>query len=275
MNFPFSSRDEFAVGFVPPSIFLSQYKFAFMFPIVSKVLMLKLLQESRLSDLTLEMWEPRFLWIPEHSMQTSIPRLMEAQSGFSLPQSAQCVFPGMLCLTWSMFITSFLQREFRISLWIAFSHSTTSSWEQSWNCHCVLSRDTNTNSFAEDSLWLERRFLLSCCECDPFSHVSSSGSRQSSRVKSSLSHSSPEVDPSLEVFSPAGFFAWYFHRHTAKLDFFPINIVNISLEGRVVSHYAVTAEGHVFPLVQPRCSTFFIHVALLQWDQPTPSCDFT
>lgn len=37
---------------------------------------------------TLDMCTPRDLWIPEHSMQTKIPKFITAQSGLLLPQSA-------------------------------------------------------------------------------------------------------------------------------------------------------------------------------------------
>lgn len=38
-----------------------------------------------------------YLWIPEHSMQSSTPRLMEAQQGAVWPQSQQSSLPGRLC----------------------------------------------------------------------------------------------------------------------------------------------------------------------------------
>lgn len=40
------------------------------------------------------------LWIPEHSMQSSTPRLMEAQQGAVWPQSQQSSLPGRLCTLW-------------------------------------------------------------------------------------------------------------------------------------------------------------------------------
>ena len=36
---------------------------------------------SRSRERTREMWDPKFRWIPEHSMQTRMPRLRLAQSG--------------------------------------------------------------------------------------------------------------------------------------------------------------------------------------------------
>ena len=39
--------------------------------------------------LTLLTWTPRLLWTPLHSIQTTAPKLREAQSGLAFPQSAQ------------------------------------------------------------------------------------------------------------------------------------------------------------------------------------------
>jgi hypothetical protein len=47
--------------------------------------------------LTLEIWTPRFLCTPEHSMQSKIPKFKDAQSGSAAPQSAQKSFPGTRC----------------------------------------------------------------------------------------------------------------------------------------------------------------------------------
>ena len=47
----------------------------------------------------LEMWLPRFLWIPEHSMQTTTPRFRLAQSGLGASQSTQRALPR----TWILF----------------------------------------------------------------------------------------------------------------------------------------------------------------------------
>ncbi len=44
--------------------------------------------------LALEIWTPRFLCTPEHSMQSKIPKFKDAQSGSTVPQSAQTAFPG-------------------------------------------------------------------------------------------------------------------------------------------------------------------------------------
>lgn len=72
-----------------------------------------------MSERTLEKWTPRlllenqafrsvpasqvcvsvcvcvYLCIPEHSIHSVMPRLMEAQSGPGSPQSQHCWFPGM------------------------------------------------------------------------------------------------------------------------------------------------------------------------------------
>lgn len=41
-----------------------------------------------------------YLWIPEHSMQSSTPKLMEAQQGAACPQSQHSSLPGRLCTLW-------------------------------------------------------------------------------------------------------------------------------------------------------------------------------
>lgn len=41
-----------------------------------------------------------YLWIPEHSMQSSTPRLMEAQQGAVWLQSQHSSLPGRLCTLW-------------------------------------------------------------------------------------------------------------------------------------------------------------------------------
>lgn len=45
--------------------------------------------------------ESTYLWIPEHSMHSRIPRLMEAQQGALCPQSQHSSLPGRLCTLWS------------------------------------------------------------------------------------------------------------------------------------------------------------------------------
>lgn len=49
---------------------------------------------SRVRDRTLEMCVPSERWMPEHSIQRTMPRLMETQSTLeSEPQSAQYLLP--------------------------------------------------------------------------------------------------------------------------------------------------------------------------------------
>lgn len=82
-------------------------------------------QESSVRDRTLEQWTPKlldrkrigprywsiqnpyqpsparvkkvYLWMPEHSMQSSTPRLMLAQRGSDWPQSPHWLLPATLC----------------------------------------------------------------------------------------------------------------------------------------------------------------------------------
>ena len=53
------------------------------------------LHSSNSTERTLEMLTPRFRWIPEHSMQTRIPRFSDAHVGLGMPQSAQNLLPGL------------------------------------------------------------------------------------------------------------------------------------------------------------------------------------
>ena len=46
-------------------------------------------QVSRFTDLTFEIWTPRPLWIPEHRMHIKIPKFQLAHRGDLAPQSAQ------------------------------------------------------------------------------------------------------------------------------------------------------------------------------------------
>ena len=61
----------------------------------SSVATLAAVQESRSRDLTLETWDPRFLCMPEHSMQIRMPRLMLAQEGSTAPQGASVPSLGL------------------------------------------------------------------------------------------------------------------------------------------------------------------------------------
>lgn len=47
---------------------------------------------SKLTDLTREMWTPRFLWIPAQRMQRNTPRFQAAHRGCLASQSAQYLF---------------------------------------------------------------------------------------------------------------------------------------------------------------------------------------
>lgn len=51
-------------------------------------------QLSSVRERILEMWTPNERWMPEHSMQIRIPKLIHAQVGESALQSAQLSFPG-------------------------------------------------------------------------------------------------------------------------------------------------------------------------------------
>lgn len=51
---------------------------------------------SSMTDRTLLTWTPKLRWIPEHSIQTIIPRLVQAHSGSLTPQSAHLSFPGIM-----------------------------------------------------------------------------------------------------------------------------------------------------------------------------------
>merc|ERR1719445_1694369 len=99
-------------------------------------------QESRSRDLTLEMCDPRFLWIPLHSMQMRMPRLMLAQVGEAAPQSAHSVLPATDFLICSRLTCSASLSECRISFLMSVSQARSSLPEQSWKCHCEPQRET-------------------------------------------------------------------------------------------------------------------------------------
>lgn len=46
---------------------------------------------SRLTDLTLDMWTPKFLWMPAHRMQIKTPRFQEAHLGPDNTRDTACV----------------------------------------------------------------------------------------------------------------------------------------------------------------------------------------
>lgn len=61
---------------------------------------------SRSRDRTLDRWVPRFLWMPEHSMQMRAPRFRLAQSGSDTQRHTRssdgCLFfEGRLCPVWN------------------------------------------------------------------------------------------------------------------------------------------------------------------------------
>ena len=73
---------------------------------------------SSCKERTLETWEPRFLWIPEHSMQINAPRLRLDQSGSGKVkgQKISKLSPskGILYATQSNYGSSFLKSQFGI-----------------------------------------------------------------------------------------------------------------------------------------------------------------
>ena len=68
-------------GFVLPWVQLSQMLLAIWLPMAARTCVSSPGQSSRSRERTRERWVPRFLWIPEHSMQISAPRLRLAQVG--------------------------------------------------------------------------------------------------------------------------------------------------------------------------------------------------
>ena len=81
---------------MPSSRLASQTMLLIRLPIWRRISTMSVLKEvvSRVRDRTLEMWVPRERWMPLHSIQRTIPRLMETHSVFdSDPQSAHHRFP--------------------------------------------------------------------------------------------------------------------------------------------------------------------------------------
>ena len=66
---------------VYPSRAPSQTLLAIALPIAIITMLSPTGQSSRSRERTLDRWVPRFLWIPEHSIQIRAPRLRLAQSG--------------------------------------------------------------------------------------------------------------------------------------------------------------------------------------------------
>ncbi|KAG5282582.1 hypothetical protein AALO_G00057590, partial [Alosa alosa] len=76
-----SSLEASGVGFCRPWVQLSQTLFAMWFPIALSTWESSGDRSSRSRERTRDRWVPRFLWIPEHSIQISAPRLRLAHVG--------------------------------------------------------------------------------------------------------------------------------------------------------------------------------------------------
>ena len=82
INLSFSSWLEFGEGLTPGrEILCSQREFAVRLPIAVMTAKWPGGHSSRSSDRTLDIWDPKFLWTPEHSIQIRAPKLILAQSG--------------------------------------------------------------------------------------------------------------------------------------------------------------------------------------------------
>lgn len=68
-------------GFSRPWALASHTLLATSLPMEDRTLMSSNGHSSKSRDRTLDRWVPKFLWIPEHSMQMRAPRLRLAQSG--------------------------------------------------------------------------------------------------------------------------------------------------------------------------------------------------
>ena len=111
MNSSFSALEAFSCNLV--FTLASHKQFASKLPpILSRAARLAWGQQSKERLLTLLMCEPRFLWIPLQSMQTRMPRLRLAQSGFLRPQSAHSELPGRLRILSKSGLPSHLVRDF-------------------------------------------------------------------------------------------------------------------------------------------------------------------
>lgn len=80
----FSSLFDCEVGFTSPWIFASYTEFDRVFPIESITLKCDAWSSSSPRDRTLLMCEPKFRWIPEHSMHMRIPKLHVEMTYFVL-----------------------------------------------------------------------------------------------------------------------------------------------------------------------------------------------
>lgn len=92
-------------GMWPGASFASQYLFALALPHRSMLCSCSSVHESRSTDLTLLMWVPMPLWIPEHRMQTKTPRFQLAHRGcLFLLQSAQLLLASILTRLLSVWV---------------------------------------------------------------------------------------------------------------------------------------------------------------------------
>ena len=81
---------------MPSSMLASQTMLLIRLPIWRRISTMSVLKDvvSRVRERTLEMWVPRERWMPLHSIQRTIPRLMDTHSVFdSDPQSAHHRLP--------------------------------------------------------------------------------------------------------------------------------------------------------------------------------------
>src|SRR5262245_50950011 len=91
MNLSRCSLVAWAVGLMPGSSLASHTMFDMRFPTRSSISMMSGVKDvmSRVRDRTLLMWVPSDRWIPLHSMQRIMARLMDTHSTLELdPQSA-------------------------------------------------------------------------------------------------------------------------------------------------------------------------------------------
>ena len=115
-----------------------------LFPTACSMALCSWLHSSSSTDRTRETCAPKFRWIPEHSIQISMPRLSEAQVGFGIWQSAQDLLPGRSKFSCEprdpidrdssdsvrdpqlrVFLIIFSMRSTHSSRWAIFSHEKT------------------------------------------------------------------------------------------------------------------------------------------------------
>lgn len=107
---------------------------------------------------TLLTCEPKFRWIPEHSMHINVPKFNDAQFGFVLPQSAQHSLPGIFFKASTSarlacrhgfcccFCESCPWRHFSICSSIRLTHSSRSSTDNAENSQCFWLQDMISKS---------------------------------------------------------------------------------------------------------------------------------